>query len=52
MTHDELLQLLADNGFDGGWVLHGTELALWEHEQDPPAPLTRPIAEKPAKTTK
>ena len=44
MTHEELLQLLADAGFDTGWVLAGEELTLWEHDQDPPAPLTRPEA--------
>ena len=42
MTHDELLQLLADAGFDSGWVLAGEELTLWEHDENPPAPLTRP----------
>ena len=42
MTHEELLKLLSDNGFDSGWVLTGETLILWEHDQDPPAPLTRP----------
>jgi hypothetical protein len=42
MTHEELLKLLADKGFDSGWVLTGDTLILWEHDQDPPAPLTRP----------
>jgi hypothetical protein len=42
MTHDELLQLLADAGFDTGWVLAGEELVLWEHTANPPAPLKRP----------
>ncbi len=42
MTHDELLQLLADAGFDHGWVLQGDQLVVWQHDQDPPAPLTRP----------
>ena len=42
MTHDELLQLLANNGFVTGWVLTGEQLTLWEHDTDPPAPLTRP----------
>ena len=44
MTHDELLQLLLDNNFITGWVLTGEELTRWEHDQDPPAPLTRPKA--------
>ena len=42
MTHDELLQLLADAGFNTGWVLTGEELTLWEHDANPPTPLTRP----------
>jgi hypothetical protein len=42
MTHDELLQLLADSGFSTGWVLSGETLVLWEHEVDPPSPLVRP----------
>jgi hypothetical protein len=42
MTHDELLQLLADAGFNTGWVLAGEELTLWEHDAEPPAPLTKP----------
>jgi hypothetical protein len=44
MTHDQLIQLLLDNGFENGWVLTGQELTLWQHNQDPPAPLTRPEA--------
>jgi hypothetical protein len=44
MTHEELVKLLEDNGFDAGWVLHGTELVAWEHEENPPKPLTRPKA--------
>jgi hypothetical protein len=44
MTHEELLELLAQSGFDTGWVLTGETLTLWEHDADPPAPLTRPEA--------
>ena len=44
MTNDDLVQLLLDAGFDSGWVIAGTELVLWEHQDDPPAPLTRPEA--------
>jgi len=44
MTHQELTQLLLDAGFDSGWALSGETLIIWEHNQDPPAPLTRPIA--------
>jgi hypothetical protein len=42
MSHEELLKLLADAGFDTGWVLAGEELTLWEHIANPPAPLKRP----------
>ena len=42
MTHDQIVQLLTDKGFDEGWVVSDTELIVWEHDQDPPAPLTRP----------
>jgi hypothetical protein len=45
MTHEELLILLAESGFDTGWVLAGEELTLWEHDADPPAPLKRPKAQ-------
>jgi hypothetical protein len=39
-----LIQILTDAGFDNGWALNGTQLVLWEHEEDPPKPLTRPKA--------
>jgi len=42
MTHNELLQLLADSGFSTGWALSGEMLILWQHDVDPPAPLVRP----------
>ena len=42
MTHYELLQLLLDAGYETGWALLGEELTIWEHAEDPPAPLTRP----------
>lgn len=42
MTHTELITLLIDAGFENGWALNGTELVLWEHDAEPPAPLTRP----------
>jgi hypothetical protein len=35
-------QSIIDAGFVGGWVLQGDELILWEHTENPPAPLTRP----------
>jgi hypothetical protein len=37
-----MAKLLADKGFPTGWALTGDELILWEHDEDPPAPLTRP----------
>jgi hypothetical protein len=42
MTPDEIVNILIDAGFENGWALNGTELILWEHDEDPPAPLTRP----------
>jgi len=42
MSHEELTKLLEDNGFVDGWCLAGDTLILWEHDQDPPAPLVRP----------
>jgi hypothetical protein len=42
MSHEELIQLLIDAGFNGGWALSGDTLVLWEHEEEPPAPLIRP----------
>ncbi len=44
MSHEELCQLLLDKGFVSGWSLAGEELILWEHEENPPKPLTRPKA--------
>ena len=42
MKHEEAIQLLFDLGFDSGWALAGDTLILWEHDTNPPAPLTRP----------
>lgn len=44
MSHRELVTLLLDKGFTDGWVLLGETLTIWEHDADPPAPLTRPKA--------
>jgi hypothetical protein len=44
MTNDEAIQLLIKQGFDDGWSISNGILILWEHEQDPPTPLTRPEA--------
>lgn len=40
--HEELRNLLIEAGFDYGWVLQGETLVVWEHEANPPKPLTRP----------
>ena len=37
-----MVQLIIDAGFNGGWVVYGETLTVWEHDADPPAPLTRP----------
>ena len=42
MIIDPMVELLVDAGFDTGWVLSGGQLVLWEHDENPPAPLTRP----------
>ncbi len=42
MTHRELIELLEKAEFTSGWVLSEDQLVLWEHDEDPPAPLTRP----------
>ena len=42
--HDNLVAALVAAGFDSGWVLQGDTLVLWQHDEDPPAPLTRPEA--------
>lgn len=42
MTHDELVKLLQDAGFNTGWAIAGDTLILWDHDEDPPAPLIRP----------
>ena len=52
MIDREYIDLLLDAGFDNGWVLSGDTLTVWGHNAEPPAPLTRPVAEKPAKPAK
>jgi hypothetical protein len=42
MNHSQLIELLNEAGFETGWALAGEILVLWEHDADPPAPLTRP----------
>lgn len=48
MNHLEAIDLLIASGFETGWALSGGVLILWEHEQDPPLPLTRPTDETPS----
>jgi hypothetical protein len=38
------IKLLTDAGFSTGWVVRGDTLILWEHDEEPPTPLTRPEA--------
>lgn len=45
MTHDDLVKLLEDAGLTTGWAIAGDTLILWEHDEDPPAPLVRPNEE-------
>ena len=40
--HQLACQKLINAGFDYGWALSGTDLILWEHEENPPAPFHRP----------
>ena len=44
MITPPLIQLLQNAGFTDGWAMSGDVLILWEHDTDPPAPLTRPEA--------
>ena len=44
MITPPMVQLLKDKNFDSGWAMVEEKLVLWEHDQDPPAPLTRPKA--------
>ena len=42
ITIPPMAQLLIDAGFTDGWAIAGDTLVVWEHDEDPPAPLTRP----------
>ena len=44
MITPPVVQLLIDAGFTDGWAMADDALILWQHDQDPPAPLTRPEA--------
>jgi len=39
---EQLVKLLNDSGFTDGFACNETELLIWEHEVEPPKPLTRP----------
>lgn len=45
MITPSMVQLLLDAGFPEGWAIAGDKLILWEHEEDPPAPLERPTSD-------
>jgi len=36
MTHEEVVQGLKELGFNGGWVITGNEITLWENELPQP----------------
>jgi hypothetical protein len=42
MTNNPMADLLIEAGYTDGWAISGETLVLWEHDTDPPAPLTRP----------
>lgn len=42
MITPPMVQLLIDNGFTDGWAITGDVLIIWEHDEEPPAPLVRP----------
>lgn len=46
MTHQEILNGLAQLGFKGGWVVTGEEITLWENEA--PKPTKKQIADAAA----
>jgi hypothetical protein len=50
MIHDPLDELLRDAGFTDGWAISDGVLVLWEHDEEPPAPLVRPN-ETPSSST-
>ena len=51
MTNQEATELIMNAGFEGGWTLIGDVLIQWEHDEDPPAPLTRPEADDETPST-
>ena len=49
MIDSPMAKLLRDAGYETGWALLGDELTVWLLDEDPPAPLTRPVATKTTK---
>ena len=47
MITSPMVQMLLDAGFNSGWAVAGDVLVLWEHDAEPPAPLTRPEPTEP-----
>jgi hypothetical protein len=37
-----IVKALLDAGFESGWAASEDRIILWEHDEDPPAPYTRP----------
>jgi hypothetical protein len=44
MMNNPMADLLISAGYSDGWAICGESLVVWEHDTDPPAPLTRPEA--------
>jgi len=42
MSENEIVALLLEKGFTSGWAVAEQKLVLWEHDEEPPAPLKRP----------
>lgn len=42
MITPPIVEVLLNAGFTDGWAIAGDVLVLWEHDEDPPAPLNRP----------
>jgi hypothetical protein len=51
MTNNPMADLLIEAGYTDGWAISGETLVLWEHDTDPPAPLTRPTEASNEATT-
>jgi hypothetical protein len=47
ITHNPMVQLLLNAGYDSGWAMTEETLTIWEHDEDPPTPLVRPQTLEP-----